>query len=209
MRDDKRDDAQAKKAKKELANQKKQHVENIKNAQLHQALQAALSASSGKKNATLDSLDGFGISGIVDEYGQGAASDRLQFGYAPAIYEEAVAFHSLISAKEWIANRKRNGQIAFVKKQKLHKPNCEPIVTMLKLKRYWSELNELGSKLREGTTGMSIDAADAFLEALSAQQGVPIAGDEELKAPPADVTKQNPPSANEEREKKKKRMEML
>lgn len=168
--------------------EKKAHVEAKKNAELQEKLQQALAhsatAAPGASKVVRQHMLASGVdpnvTDDIDAYGHGCPTDRLQFGYAPSVVEEAVLFHSAMGAKQWIAERKRNGKVAFVSKQKLRNPNCEPLTTVLKLKRYWSQIQAFGETLRNdpaGGAGMSTEAAEAFLETLAKQQG--LADDEE------------------------------
>mmetsp|Transcript_8935 Transcript_8935/g.10070 ORF Transcript_8935/g.10070 Transcript_8935/m.10070 type:complete len:273 (+) Transcript_8935:49-867(+) len=169
--------------------EKKAHVEAKKNAELQEKLQQALTHSAttapGVSKAVRQHLLASGVDTSkaheeIDSYGHGCPTDRLQFGYAPSVVEEAVLFHSAVGAKQWIADRKRNGRVAFVTKQKLRNPNCEPLTTILKLKRYWSHVQAFGESLRSdpaGGAGMTTEAAEAFLDILAKQQG--LADDEE------------------------------
>ncbi|CCW68560.1 unnamed protein product [Phytomonas sp. Hart1] len=106
----------------------------------------------------------------IDIYGKGSPTDRLQFGYAPAIAEEAIAFHSRYTARKWIEARRDLGRLAFVKKQKLPKTNCEPITSLLKLKNYWNRLEEFNTSLRGGH--FNAQEADNLLEILASRQRV-------------------------------------
>ena len=105
---------------------------------------------------------------LLDEFGKGNPFDRLQFGYSPAIAAEATAFHAPFVAKDWISQRKKFYTMCIVKKQKLHKANCEPLVTMFKLKRHWQSL----SKFDAGLKGDAIDDDEAqqFLDLLAREQ---------------------------------------
>lgn len=174
-----------------------------KKAVLQQALQQALSRSS-KKPDTVEELD---------VYGMGSATDRLQFGYSPASHDEAVRFHGLYTTSSWLAARKRNGQQVFVRHEKLKPQNCEPVVTMLKLKRYWSRMQHFNDDLKEGATGMSVDAADAFLAALDEQAN---RDEEDVAAPestPSAATTQQKRSRTSDdataKAEKLRRMELL
>lgn len=146
--------------------------QEAKKVVLQQALQQALSRSSKKGSSAHDGGD----VPEMDVYGMGSPTDRLQFGYSPASHDEAIRFHALYSTSAWLAARKRNGHQVFVKHEKLKPTNCEPITTMLKLKRYWSRMQHFSDVLKEGATGMSVDAADAFLASLAEEAN---RGDEE------------------------------
>lgn len=106
----------------------------------------------------------------VDAYGKGNPEDRLQFGYAPALAEEAIAFHSRISAHEWVSKRRESSRIAIKKGQKLAKPNCEPFASMLKLKNHWSNVSQFNVD-RRGEC-VSAEEADSLLDMLAARQRV-------------------------------------
>jgi hypothetical protein len=180
-------------------------VPESKKAALQQALQQALNRSSKKGGADKEEE--------LDVYGMGSATDRLQFGYSPASHDEAVRFHGLYTTTAWLAARKRNGVQVFVRHEKLKPQNCEPIVTMLKLKRYWSRMQNFNDDLKEGATGMSVDAADAFLAALDEQANK---DDDAQSEQPSTATQQ--PKRNRakedatgkgERDAKMRRMELL
>ena len=49
-----------------------------------------------------------GNTGPADDYGRGAPTDRLVYGYSPAIVAEAVAFHSQYAAADWRRARKQH-----------------------------------------------------------------------------------------------------
>ncbi|KAF8275974.1 hypothetical protein TcYC6_0014330 [Trypanosoma cruzi] len=142
--------------------QRQQRPSSNKKEALQKALVTAFSAPhvNAHSDATVD----------VDEYGKGSPTDRLQFGYAPAIAAEAIAFHSVISAKKWIAERRKQTCIAIVKKQKLPRPNCEPMTSLLKLKEHWREKAQFVAELRGGGVGQ--DSADELLELFVSQQRV-------------------------------------
>ncbi|KAF8283119.1 hypothetical protein TcBrA4_0077160 [Trypanosoma cruzi] len=142
--------------------QRQQRPSSNKKEALQKALVSAFSAPhvNAHSDATVD----------VDEYGKGSPTDRLQFGYAPAIAAEAIAFHSAIPAKKWIAERRKQTCIAIVKKQKLPRPNCEPMTSLLKLKEHWREKAQFVAELRGGGVGQ--DPADELLELFVSQQRV-------------------------------------
>ncbi|RNF16857.1 hypothetical protein TcG_05974 [Trypanosoma cruzi] len=142
--------------------QRQQRPSSNKKEALQKALVSAFSAPhvNAHSDATVD----------VDEYGKGSPTDRLQFGYAPAIAAEAIAIHSAIPAKKWIAERRKQTCIAIVKKQKLPRPNCEPMTSLLKLKEHWREKAQFVAELRGGGVGQ--DPADELLELFVSQQRV-------------------------------------
>lgn len=76
----------------------------------------------------------------LDYAGRGHPFDRLQFGYSPSDLEEAKAFHGNFTVQQWKVERSNNYRKAILKNQKLVKPNCEPLVSMFKLKRHWAAL---------------------------------------------------------------------
>jgi hypothetical protein len=110
--------------------------------------------------------------GDVDAYGNGAPTDRLQFGYSPAVTAEAVAFHSRFATDDWLAARKRNGHLAFVKKQKLSTLNCEPITSILKLQRHWKKINAFQSDVRGGKSKLKATDLDQLLDMLASKQRI-------------------------------------
>ncbi|KAK7195042.1 hypothetical protein NESM_000427000 [Novymonas esmeraldas] len=136
---------------------------------LRGALVKALSHSSsaGESGAASASANS------VDAYGTGSPTDRLQFGYSPAVAAEAVAFHARFTAEAWVAARKSAGRIAFVKKQKLEVPHCEPITSILKLQSHWKQLNLFQSGIH-GSTGSKLkaDDLDRLVEMLASKQRI-------------------------------------
>ncbi|KEG14787.1 hypothetical protein DQ04_00311230 [Trypanosoma grayi] len=129
-----------------------------------EALRAALATAFSAPTTRVDDAS------AADEYGKGSPTDRLQFGYAPAIAAEAVAFHTAIPAKKWVADRRSQGRITFVKKQKLTRPNCEPMTSLLKLKEHWRSTAQFVAEVRGGDVGQ--DTADDLLEMLVSRQRV-------------------------------------
>ncbi|EPY42428.1 hypothetical protein AGDE_01495 [Angomonas deanei] len=125
-------------------------------------MRRALSSAFGEANNKR------GKHAAVDEYGMGSPTDRLQFGYSPAVTEEAVVYHGQFTAEEWIAARRENGRKVFVKKGKLEKTNLEPFTSVLKLKNYWNTLSQFTHDAREDHVG--VNAADDLLEMLAAKQ---------------------------------------
>ncbi|EKF38331.1 hypothetical protein MOQ_001465 [Trypanosoma cruzi marinkellei] len=142
--------------------QRQQQLSSKRKEALQKALVSAFSAphANAHSDATVD----------VDEYGKGSPTDRLQFGYAPSNAAEAIAFHSAIPAKKWIAERRKQACIAIVKKQKLPRPNCEPMTSLLKLKEHWREKAQFVAELRGGGVGQ--ESADELLEMFVSQQRV-------------------------------------
>lgn len=185
-----------KKEKRDRQRQKKELVHEKRNEALRQALReggavaepttaasqpsARAPATNSKRSALAAAIDGAVSSSsssiaLCDTYGRGSPTDRLQFGYSPAHAEEAVAFHRSTSAAHWIATRRRLGNICFIKKQKLHQLNCEPLTTMLALRKYWAQRQAYQTGVRKGVDEdgngwLQGDRADAFLEELAARQ---------------------------------------
>ena len=105
----------------------------------------------------------------VDDYGRGAPTDRLTFGYAPSVLSEAVAFHSQFTPKQWKLERRlryrnrclRSRALYFqevaglasgaVKKEKVL--NFEPDTSAIKLRLYWIEKLEEEKRLLAGGSG--------------------------------------------------------
>lgn len=131
---------------------------------LREALAKALANPSASTSTALEE---------VDAYGKGAPTDRLQFGYSPAVAAEAVAFHSRFTAETWRAARQRNGRHTFVKKQKLSPLNCEPVTSILKLQRHWKKTNAFKSDV-SGSSGSLLKAADLdhLLDMLASKQRI-------------------------------------
>lgn len=116
----------------------------------------------------------------LDYAGRGHPFDRLQFGYSPSDLEEAKAFHGNFTVQQWKVERSNNYRKSIIKQQKLVKLNCEPLVSMFKLKRHWAALtaakrkaegrgynNEIGSfasNIFDGTLG------DDLIEHLTSKQ---------------------------------------
>ncbi|ORC86980.1 uncharacterized protein TM35_000241300 [Trypanosoma theileri] len=152
--------------------QQQQHQEQQKQQQSskNEALRAALANAFSSSHSSGGDADASAVE--VDEYGKGCPTDRLQFGYAPAIAAEAVAFHNTISAKKWIDDRRRQGRITIVKKQKLTRPNCEPMTSLLKLKQHWRNTKQFLAEVRGSGSNVAQDAADDLLEMLVSQQRV-------------------------------------
>lgn len=142
------------------------------------ALQRALAAAMGKGEATEGSSSTAPAAAPSepsapsepDVYGKGSPADRLQFGYSPAVAEEAVAFHSRITAESWLRERRRSGRIAFVKHEKLPRMNLEPIHSVLKLKNHWSKVSQFQSSLHDDR--VTAQDADHLLDMLAAKQRV-------------------------------------
>eukprot|EP00796_Vickermania_ingenoplastis_P004608 gene4608-3322_t len=118
-------------------------VEASTQLQAQAAVAEALVQDSHRRNATLKEMD---------EYGKGLPTDRLQFGYAPAIAEEAVAFHRRISAADWVEARRRVGHRVFAKHQKSTRLHCEPITSVLKLRHHWNQQSLLQADYRKDLT---------------------------------------------------------
>lgn len=109
----------------------------------------------------------------VDVYGNGSPTDRLQFGYSPAVAAEAVAFHARFTTAAWLADRKRNGRNVFAKKQKLALPNCEPVTSILKLQSHWRQINAFQSDVRGGAGGkLKAEDLDKLVDMLASKQRV-------------------------------------
>lgn len=129
------------------------------------ALQRALAATIGRTSGGLSSA-----LSEPDAYGKGSPTDRLQFGYSPAITEEAVAFHSRTTAASWAQQRRANYHAAIVKRQRLPRANCEPMLSVLKLKNHWGKVSQFRSGLRGDH--ITNEDADELLEMLAAKQRV-------------------------------------
>lgn len=109
----------------------------------------------------------------VDEYGKGLPTDRLQFGYAPSVTEEAVCFHSQIPASVWIADRRRLAKNIYGKRQRgsADCDHCERLTSVLKLRDYWKTQSETQGVLhRQGKTDLK--SLDDLLEVLASKQRV-------------------------------------
>lgn len=113
-------------------------VKPTKNTQLKEsqenmkaAVVAAFQSSSSAAQASSSS------SGAFDAYGKGSPSDRLQFGYSPAIAEEAVTYHQRFSSGDWVAERRRLGRLTIAKHQRNPAPHCELLIPALKLREHW------------------------------------------------------------------------
>lgn len=109
----------------------------------------------------------------VDEYGKGSPTDRLQFGYAPTIAEEAVCFHARVPASEWIQDRKRIGKIVFAKHQKNPVMHFEPISSALKLRDHWKKQSVIQANYRaDGAPRGALDAEkyEGLLELFASKQ---------------------------------------
>ncbi|KAH9600437.1 hypothetical protein LSM04_000838 [Trypanosoma melophagium] len=158
------------------SNSKRQRLQDQQEQQKQQqsskneALRAALANAFSSSHSAGGDVDASALA--VDEYGKGSPTDRLQFGYAPAIAAEAVAFHTAISTKKWIDDRRRQGGITIVKKQKLTRPNCEPMTSLLKLKQHWRNTKQFLAEVRDSGSNVPQDAADDLLEMLVSQQRV-------------------------------------
>ena len=113
----------------------------------------------------------------LDYAGRGHPFDRLQFGYSPSDLDEAKAFHGNFTVQQWKVERSTNYRKAIIKQQKLVKLNCEPLVSMFKLKRHWAALtaakrkaegrgynNDISSNVFDGTLG------DDLIEHLTSKQ---------------------------------------
>ncbi|RNE99027.1 hypothetical protein TraAM80_08416 [Trypanosoma rangeli] len=142
--------------------QPQQQPKDTKRESLQKALAAALSAPAAGIHS--------GPGAEVDDYGKGSPTDRLQFGYAPSNAAEAVAFHSSIPAAKWIAQRRKQARHAIFKKQKLSRPNCEPMTSLLKLKQHWRNTAQFVAEVRGGSVGQ--DSAEELLELFVSQQRV-------------------------------------
>lgn len=108
----------------------------------------------------------------ADEYGKGAPTDRLQFGYAPAIAEEAMCFHTRIPASKWVQDRVRIGKLVFKNHQKNPVPHFEPISSALKLRDHWKKQSVLQANYRGGGTRGALDAEkyEGLLELFASNQ---------------------------------------
>lgn len=149
----------------ELATASPAAVANARDEVLREALAKALTNPNAGAG-TSSSL------GEVDSYGKGSPTDRLQFGYSPAIAAEAAAFHARFTTEGWVAARKLNGRLAFVKKQKLSPLNCEPVTSILKLQRHWKKINVFQSDVRGGNTKLKAADLDQLLDMLASKQRI-------------------------------------
>lgn len=105
--------------------------------------------------------------GEADTYGNGAPTDRLQFGYSPAVAEEAVAFHSQFTAEEWVRRRREACRAVFVEKKE-RRLSCEPITSQLKLKQHWRNLSQFNADIHRDD--VSVDRATQMLDTLASRQ---------------------------------------
>ena len=113
-----------------------------------------------------------------DTYGKGEPTDRLQFGYSPAVTDEAVAYHAMIRPSQWIGERKKRLKNYLFKKQRVppHMSSLEPLESVFKLKEHWM-LTGQQAKTQQMQNAAAAEKADEFLAFLSAQNAV--YGDEE------------------------------
>ena len=111
-----------------------------------------------------------------DDYGRGAPTDRLIFGYAPSVPTEAVAFHSQYTPKQWKLERRlryRNKclrsraayfqEVANLASGHLKKSKVlhfEPETSAIKLRLYWIEKIEEEKKMLAGGGDSSNDASN-------------------------------------------------
>ena len=123
---------------------------------------------------------------LLDSYGQGCPTDRLQFGYAPAVSAEAVAFYACMSKQQWLQARKGwwtwfvkapQGQLTQSGGPGRDAPNCEPITSQFKLQHHWKQAAQ--GKPGGGMSGQEHGArsaedeearAEKFISALAARQ---------------------------------------
>ncbi|KAG5500622.1 hypothetical protein JKF63_03718 [Porcisia hertigi] len=141
---------------------------------LREALAKAIGHSGGEGGAASNSER------TVDTYGNGSPTDRLQFGYSPSITAEAVAFHARFTKDAWVAARRRNGRVVFVKKQRLELTNCEPVTSILKLQSHWKQTNAFQSDARGGVGGtLKAEDLDKLVDMLASKQRI---ADEEEEA---------------------------
>nr|CCC53746.1 conserved hypothetical protein [Trypanosoma vivax Y486] len=143
---------------------RKQGERERKNEALRVALASAFLAPSASDPIS-------GAAPVFDEYGKGSPSDRLQFGYAPAVSAEAIAFHSTISADAWISARRKNYWKAIIKQKPLERSNCEPLTSVLKLKKHWQNTKQFEAEVGGGNDTWR-DKADDVLEELVSRQRV-------------------------------------
>ena len=134
------------------------------------------------------------LPGDFDTYGKGDATDRLQFGYSPAVPEEAVAFHALFPAAAWKQERQQRYRKYIAKGQPLprHKSLLEPLESVFKVTSHW-ELSQQRAKggaagAAAGPLGGGGLAADDFLAFLSRQNLGPAANDDGDAAASADAS---------------------
>jgi hypothetical protein len=106
----------------------------------------------------------------ADSYGQGQPTDRLQFGYSPAVAAEAVAFHSLTSSQRWRTERAANYRLTILKLQKLPTKNFEPVESFFKLRKHWMLVSR-GGRGRSTGEGSALggEEAEDFLKLLAMQ----------------------------------------
>nr|CCC95703.1 unnamed protein product [Trypanosoma congolense IL3000] len=142
-----------------LSSKEEQHQQRTRNEVLRAALASAFS--------TKPSSDG--NAGPPDVYGKGSPTDRLQFGYAPSVTAEAVAYHSTIPTEVWIAARRKNYRTAIIKQKKLPRTNCEPITSIIKLRQHWRNM-DLFEKEVHCVYGAARAGADDILENFAARQ---------------------------------------
>ncbi|EAN80083.1 uncharacterized protein TEOVI_000110300 [Trypanosoma equiperdum] len=145
----------------ELLSAKQQQQQNRKNEELRAALAGAFSTEVSSSNA----------GPAFDGYGKGSPTDRLQFGYAPAVAAEAVAYHSTISTDAWIEARRTRYRTAIVEQKKLRRPNCEPITSILKLQGHWRS-TELFEREVHGSHAVAQDKVDDILDTFVSRQRV-------------------------------------
>lgn len=118
------------------------------------------------KNQFADEENANNSKSTFDEYGRGAPTDRLIFGYAPSVTAEAVAFHSRFTNKQWKLERRlryknrclrprqlflqEQAAIANGTTKKEGVLNFEPDTSAIKLRLYWIEKLEEEKKFLQG-----------------------------------------------------------
>lgn len=127
---------------------------------------AATASTNNKKSSASSAVVAAAAASTIDEYGKGHPSDRLVFGYSPAVTAEAVAFHSQFSPQQWRKARKdnfrtrclRTGQQLQLEHQKLMRKmkegnngkkqtamiedaslHFEPDMSVVQLRLYWMQ----------------------------------------------------------------------
>lgn len=140
----------------------------------------------------------------VDDYGRGAPTDRLIFGYAPSVPAEAVAFHSRFPVKKWkierrirYKNRCLRQRSVFLQEQAAVSAgtlktagllNFEPEASAIKLRLYWIEKVEEERKLLSGAAdddkNESATATTSSIDVYNRKNKKPTAGASSPPPPP-------------------------
>lgn len=137
-------------------------IEQKKAAKILEALKATVAQGEHKENTKAE--------GLLDAYGHGHPFDRLQFGYSPAVTPEAVAFHSRIDAKEWVALRSEMYRRCILKRQKLTRANCEPLTSMFKVKDHWKKTMTSSCRTSQVGDPMNVEEMEKFLAFLEGDE---------------------------------------